>query len=174
MGATGASGRTCSPRAGTAALIFEVNRTGQSSRARKRWRASDTDTGTVGRRRRIVRWGNQLATWHTALHCISSSGLVVTPPFAEPRFRKQQSTTVDRVYDFPLPCCSSDFPLHRKNSSPSSRSGSLAASSLPPPMFSPAIPSVPSLLGSGYATAAGSPDVGMESYLHPVIAVDSI
>ena len=42
------------------------------------------------------------------------------------------------------------------------------------PMFSPAIPSVPSLLGSGYATVEGSPDVGIESYLHPVIAVDSI
>ena len=41
-------------------------------------------------------------------------------------------------------------------------------------MFSPAIPSVPPLLGSGYATVEGSPDVGMESYLHPVIAVDSI
>ena len=40
-------------------------------------------------------------------------------------------------------------------------------------MLPPAVPSVPSLLGSGYATAEGSSDFGIESYLHPGIAVDS-
>ena len=42
-------------------------------------------------------------------------------------------------------------------------------------MLSPAVPSAPSLLGSGYAsTAEGSPDLGMGSYLHLGIAFDSI
>ena len=40
------------------------------------------------------------------------------------------------------------------------------------PVLSPTVPSVPSLLGSGYATAEGSPDLGIEPYLHPDIAFD--
>ena len=40
------------------------------------------------------------------------------------------------------------------------------------PVLSPTVPSAPSLLGSGHATAEGSPNLGMESYLHPDIAFD--
>ena len=40
------------------------------------------------------------------------------------------------------------------------------------PVLSPTLPSAPSLLGSGYATAEGSPDLDMESYLRPGIAFD--
>jgi len=37
----------------------------------------------------------------------------------------------------------------------------------------PTVPTAPSLLGSGYATAEGFPDLGMESYLHPGDALGS-
>jgi hypothetical protein len=37
----------------------------------------------------------------------------------------------------------------------------------------PTVPSAPSLLGSGYATAEGSPDLGVEPYLHPGVALGS-
>ena len=41
------------------------------------------------------------------------------------------------------------------------------------PTLSPTVPSAPSLLGSGYATAEGSPDLGMEPYFHPGVAFHS-
>jgi len=37
----------------------------------------------------------------------------------------------------------------------------------------PTLPTAPFLLGSGYATTGGCPDLRMESYLHPGVALES-
>ena len=72
---------------------------------------------------------------------------------------------------FPSPAI---FPCIAGNLAPAQHLASSLPSSLPSPVCSPAVPSTPSLLESGYATAEGSPDLVMESYLHPGIAFDSI